>query len=231
MAVLCVTAVAGILHMTGYLWTGSKGVSSIKKADVAIDPGHGGQDPGKVGVNEALEKDINLAIAKKVYKMLNKKGIKVVMTRDSDDIGEPGESYKKMADLNRRLEIIKAAEPELVVGIHQNSFTSPEIHGAQVFYDKNSKPAAVAAEVMQKALLSFDPENTRVAKSDQNYYMLAKSSAPTIIVECGFLSNEEEAELLTQKEHQDKVAKAIYQGVVDYFKHQTDAEKQEDQEE
>lgn len=216
-AILCVTAVAGVLYMTGYLWTGSKGVASIKKADIVIDPGHGGEDPGKVGVNDALEKDINLIIAKKVNKKLKKKGVTVVLTRDSDDCMEPGEDYSKMEDLNRRLAIIKAADPKLVVGIHQNSFTSQEIHGAQVFFDKKSKDAAVAAEIMQKSLLSFDSENTRVAKSDQNYYMLAKSTAPTLIVECGFLSNPQEADLLIQEEYQNKVAQSIYQGILDFL--------------
>lgn len=216
-ALLCVTAIAGIIHMTGYLWTGSKGVSSIKKADIVLDPGHGGSDPGKVGVNDALEKDINLTIAKKVSKLLKKKGVKVVLTRDSDDILKPGESYGKMKDLNLRLEYIKAAAPKMVVGIHQNSFTDPEVHGAQVFFDRKSEEAGGAAEIMQKALLAVDPENTRVAKSDQNYYMLAKSSAPTIIVECGFLSNPEEAERLVEKEYQNEIAKAICQGILDYM--------------
>ena len=102
---------------------------------VAIDPGHGGFDPGKVGVTGVLEKDINLAISFKVRKKLEKKGVQVIMTRMTDDaICSPEEKNKKMADMRNRVEIINASNAAIAVSIHQNSFTDSSSKGAQVFY-------------------------------------------------------------------------------------------------
>lgn len=176
---------------------------------VVIDPGHGGEDPGKVGVNEALEKDINLAIAKKVKACLEEKGIKVIMTREDDNVPEA-----KMEDLKERVKLINDTRAPLTVCIHQNSYTDPAVWGAQVFYYSESAEGKEAAQMMQEEFKKIDTENKREIKANDTYYMLKNTKVTTIIAECGFLSNPEEANKLTTEEYQDQVARAICEGIV-----------------
>lgn len=213
--ILLVLAVAVLVMVSKNL---EKYVSSdkvdVKENTVIIDPGHGSSDPGKVGVNGALEKDVNLKIAKKVKKMLEKKNIQVVMTREKDEAAaELDSGNKKIEDMKKRVKLINDTRPEIVVSIHQNSYHEPEIHGAQVFYYSHSEDGEKAAKIMQEALLSCDKENTRQAKANDTYYLLKKTEVPTIIVECGFLSNPAEAEKLVTEEYQKAVADAIVTGI------------------
>lgn len=189
-----------------------------RKAVVVVDAGHGGADPGKVGVNDAKEKDINLAIAKKVVKLLEKRGVKVVMTRTDDSmLAKSDAQNKKAEDMKARVEIIDKELPDLVVSIHQNSYHEENVSGAQVFYYSHSEKGREAAEIMQQALLSFDEDNHRQAKANDTYYLLKRTESATIIVECGFLSNQEEAALLVTEDYQDQVAQAICDGVTAYL--------------
>lgn len=182
---------------------------------VVIDAGHGGFDPGKIGVNQAKEKDINLIIAKKVKEKIEKRNIKVVMTRDKDTtLAEDNDVNKKVQDMKARVQTINKTAPALVVSIHQNSYSDEKVHGAQVFYYSHSEKGKRAAEIMQKALLEIDPENTREAKENDTYYLLKRTEVPTIIVECGFLSNYEEAEKLIDENYQEQIADAIVEGII-----------------
>ena len=184
------------------------------KQTVIIDSGHGGNDPGKIGVNDANEKDINLAIAKKVEKKLKKKGVEVVMTREDDTmLAKEEDTNKKVQDMKARVKLINDTKPDMVVSIHQNSYEDADIQGAQVFYYSHSQEGKNAAELMQKALLAVDKDNTRQAKANDTYYLLRRTQVPTIIVECGFLSNPGEAEKLVSEEYQEKMADAIVQGI------------------
>ena len=181
---------------------------------VVIDSGHGGNDPGKIGVNGAKEKEINLQIAKKVKTLLEEKKIKVVMTREDDStLAEAGATNQKVQDMKARVQLINDTAPRLTVSIHQNSYQDESIHGAQVFYYTHSQEGEEAAKVMQKALLEVDEENHRQAKADSTYYLLKRTEEPTIIVDCGFLSNPEEAEKLVNEEYQQQLAQAIVQGI------------------
>lgn len=159
----------------------------VRKADnktILIDSGHGGKDPGKVGIHNELEKDINLAIAKKVKKALEENGYTVVMTRDSDvGLGEKGASSQKISDMKKRVAMINDLNPPLAVSIHQNSYPEESVKGAQVFYYSHSKGGERAAQMMQEALKKVDPENKRQAKANDTYYLLKKTKVPTIIVE------------------------------------------------
>ncbi len=200
----------------------SKYVSSTqveaKKDLIVLDAGHGGADPGKVGVNDAKEKDINLKITLKLKKILEKKKIQVIMTREDDTtLAKDGSTNKKIEDMKARVEMINKNSPALVVSIHQNSYQQESVSGAQVFYYSHSADGKEAAEVMQKSLLSCDPDNTRQAKANDTYYLLKRTEVPTIIVECGFLSNREEAALLITDEYQDKLAEAVSEGIVNYL--------------
>ena len=213
--VLLILLLAGLIVVSRNLGNYvSSGKIKRAKNTVVIDAGHGGADPGKVGINKAEEKDINLKIAKKVKKILEKKGIKVIMTREDDTmLAKNSNGSKKVQDMKERVKLINGAVPEFAVSIHQNSYHDEAIHGAQVFYYKHSSEGEQLAAVMQKALLSFDKDNRRQPKADDTYYLLKRTEVPTIIVECGFLSNHEEAEKLVTDEYQKQVAEAIVKGI------------------
>ena len=196
---------------------------NVAEKVVAIDSGHGGMDPGKIGVGGIYEKDVNLAISVKLKKLLEQSGITVIMTR-SDDNGLYNESdtNKKASDMKKRCSIINESNADAVVSIHQNSYVSGESRGAQVFYYSHSVEGHTAAKLMQQALLGADSENTRQEKANDTYYLLRRTQVPTIIVECGFLSNQQEAELLAGKDYQKKIAKAIATGIDEYLKNAAD---------
>lgn len=186
---------------------------------VVIDAGHGGKDPGKVGVNGVLEKDINLKIAYKLKKYLEAQGISVIMTRE-DDAGlyDENASNKKRSDMEKRVELINGCIAHLMVSIHQNSYTSESVKGAQTFYYEGGTEGEIAARKIQENLVKvLDKTNGRVAKANKNYYILEKITCPGVIVECGFLSNIMEATLLSEDAYQESVAWAIHLGIVQYF--------------
>ncbi len=217
MAVLLIFA-AIFLSTQSVVFTGS-GKAKKKEWTIVIDAGHGGMDPGKVGVNKAEEKDINLAIAKELCKLLKKEKINVIMVRD-EDIGlySQGSNSKKVEDMRNRCAIIDEANPVCTISIHQNSYQEGDVKGAQVFYYQHSAEGKEIAECLQTHLIEeLDKTNHRKAKSNDSYYLLRKTQSPTVIVECGFLSNWEEAELLVTKKYQKKVAKAICNGIMEYL--------------
>ncbi|MGN0348835.1 MAG: N-acetylmuramoyl-L-alanine amidase [Roseburia sp.] len=186
---------------------------------IVVDAGHGGSDPGKVGVNGALEKDINLSLALRLQELLEKEKITVILTRNSDaGLYAKSATNKKVDDMQNRCKIIMDANPVFTVSLHQNSYPSPDVKGAQVFYYGQSKNGKELAEILQESLISHvDPNNTRAAKANESYYLLKKTPTPTVIVECGFLSNPTEADLLLDSDYQDKLVRAIYLGIFSYL--------------
>lgn len=194
------------------------GLSTESKV-IVIDPGHGGYDPGKVGLKGSHEKDINLAIALKLKDYLEQSGAKVVMTRTQDeDLDGLPDKFNKNSDMRRRKEIINDSEADILISIHQNAFTQSEVRGAQVFYYNESNNAKSLAKHVQTSIKeNADVNNQRKIKSTENYYVLKVSIMPGIIIECGFLTNPEEAAALNSTEYQDKMAWSIYAGIVKYF--------------
>lgn len=186
---------------------------------IVIDPGHGGNDPGKVAINSALEKDVNLAIALKLKKYLEQEDMEVVMTRQEDKgLYEETDSNKKVHDMKNRLAIMEGAKPALVVSVHQNSYPEESVSGVQVFYYRDSAEGKRAALLMQEQMIAtLQPAKERKAKENSTYYILKKTTVPTIIVECGFLSNREEADRLTSEDYQERVAWAIHLGIMRYI--------------
>lgn len=186
---------------------------------VVIDPGHGGRDVGKLGVNDALEKDINLEISALLKEYLIENDVKVIMIRETDmGLYKETDSNKKMQDLKARLTLIEASNCDMAISIHQNSYHENEISGAQTFFYSTSQEGKEIAQIIQEKLISdVDPSNHRKAKGNDSYYLLKKASVPLVIVECGFLSNYKEAELLISKEYQEKIAKAICDGIIKYL--------------
>lgn len=190
-----------------------------KQAVIVIDAGHGGVDPGKVGVSGILEKDINLAIAKKLQERLEQDGMQTVMTREEDTgLYREGATNKKREDMEARVRLIAEAKPELVVSIHQNSFPDASCTGAQMFYYKDSEESKKLAETLQKKFPELLGDgNTRQAKANSDYFLLRKTACPIVIAECGFLSSPEEETLLSAPEYQEKVADVLYQGIREYL--------------
>lgn len=184
---------------------------------IVIDAGHGGDDPGKIGINNALEKDVNLQIAYKLKEFLESSDVKVVLTRKGDGgLYSAQASNKKSDDMRKRCAIIDDANPVFTVSIHQNSYHEEGIHGAQVFYYDQSPEGKEIAECIQQCLRErLEPENKREAKGNSSYYLLRKTSHPTVIVECGFLSNYQEAQKLIDDYYQEKVAWAIHMAIME----------------
>ena len=186
---------------------------------VVIDSGHGGSDPGKVGINEVLEKDINLKISKQVEKELKNKGYQVVMTREKDQMlaGETS-GNSKIQDMKARVDLINEKAPGLAVSIHQNSYPSSDVHGAQVFYPQGSEKSKQLADHIQSALIKgLDPNNHREAKANAEYYLFRDNPYPIVIVECGFLSNPEELKALQDDGYQKKAVQCILDGIESYL--------------
>lgn len=186
---------------------------------VVIDAGHGGADPGKVSVDGSLEKDINLRIAMKLQEFLKLQDVDAVLTRQSDSgLYDENASNKKVQDMKNRVAIIEERQPVLTVSIHQNSYHEEYVHGAQVFYYAGSDKSKELAERIQQVMaLELDKDNARQAKANDSYYLLKKTSTPIVIVECGFLSNYEEAQKLASELYQEKVAWALHMAIMQYL--------------
>ena len=214
--ILCAFALAerGWQQTLGEHVTGNSG-----KKCVVIDAGHGGNDPGKIGVDDSREKDLNLVIADKVKRILEQQDVDVIMTRETDTgLYEEDASNKKVQDLKKRVSIINENQPDCVISIHQNSFPDASVSGPQVFYFEQSAESSAIASVMQDTLNnSLNPPKPRVCKSNNDYYILKKTPTPIIIVECGFLSNETEAALLVTDAYQEKLVRAVYLGAITYL--------------
>ena len=189
------------------------------KPVVVIDAGHGGSDPGKVGVDGSFEKEINLQIALKLREYLEQSDVDVVMTREEDTgLHGEGAGSKKLADMKRRCEIIEESGADLVVSIHQNSYQEEHVSGGQVFYYADSKKGKQLAEILQERFTYvLGSDNRRLAKANDSYYLLLHAKCPTVIVECGFLSNHREAAMLQQEDYQDRMAWTVHMGIAAYL--------------
>jgi N-acetylmuramoyl-L-alanine amidase len=216
--ILCFLCVSFIAGRKGASLMASGNVDA-EQVCIVLDAGHGSSDPGKVGVNGALEKDINLAITLQLAKILENKGYKVVLTRDSDEIlADKDAVNQKREDMVGRVKVIEEAQAALTISIHQNSFSNASVSGPQVFYYAESPQGKEIATALQASLDEIlEPESPRATKANSEYYLLKKTPTPTVIVECGFLSNEREAELLSDELYQAKVARAIYFGLCKYL--------------
>lgn len=194
-----------------------------KKGTIVIDAGHGGEDGGAVGVNGLVEKDINLAIALALAEDLKANNFDVVLVRDGDySVGDQSLSTvaeRKRSDTKRRVSLVEETSDCLLVSIHQNQFSQSQYSGAQMFYSPNNEESAQLAEcIRQSVVSSLQPENTRQNKeAGEEIYLLTHCQVPAVLVECGFLSNPQEAELLGQETYQNDMAAAIYNGIIDFL--------------
>lgn len=190
-----------------------------KEKVIVIDAGHGGADPGMIGIGGLEEKGINLAVSMKLKEALENQGFTVVMTRQEDKgLYEEGTRNKKVQDMQNRIEIMEKAKPILAVSIHQNSYTEESVKGPQVFYYETSAEGQKLAVNIQSALnTELSTERPRKEKGNTSYFLLKKSPCVLNIVECGFLTNKKEAELLQTEEYQQKIVEAVAKGIVQYM--------------
>lgn len=214
------TMVAAVFAVFCYL-NQSKAVSMAVQPSytVVLDAGHGGDDPGKVGVDGILEKDINLSLVYQIKAYLEAEDVTVLLTREGDEgLYTADAANKKRADLEERCRRIEDWAPDAVVSIHQNSYHEEAISGPQVFYYANSDEGRELAQIIQAGFDSvLGDKNTRAAKGNQEYYLLLHTSCPVVIVECGFLSNWEECAKLQESTYQDRLAWAIHLSILQYL--------------
>ena len=191
---------------------------------ILVDAGHGGIDSGMVGLKE---KGINLEIAIKLKAVLEKRGFTVMMTREEDKgLYKDNTQNMKAQDLQNRIAMIKEYAPVLSVSIHQNSYSDPQVKGPQVFYYADSENGRNLALAIQEELnRQLSVARPREAKGNRTYYLLKRSPSVINIVECGFLTNPEEAQLLKKEEYQTKIAMSVADGIDTYLASQEEHEK------
>ena len=185
---------------------------------IVVDPGHGFPDPGSIGrVSKVKEADLNLSVSEVLANKLRKLGINVVLTRTDENglYGLYSANYKKR-DMAKRKDIITETKPNMAVSVHMKSYTNTKLRGAQVFYDKSSEISRNLALSIQEFFASELPASDK-GVSVGDYFMLKCTDAPSVICECGFLSNPEDEKLLLTNEYQEKVANCIYKGIINFI--------------
>lgn len=222
LAVMGIFACFGILLEDVPMTAGTQPAETAQVSRVVVDAGHAGVDGGAEGIHGEVEKEINLAIAGYLREYLELSGIEVVMTRDTDrslySTEQSSIAQKKKEDIRKRLEIIDEDPDSITVSIHQNKFGESKYHGAQMFYGVNDPESEILAQTIQSSIVEkLQPDNTRKIKpGTKSVYLLMHAQNPIVLVECGFLSNDEEASKLTDEEYQKEMAFAIYCGIMEY---------------
>ena len=204
----------------------SVNMSSPSSADVGkvivIDAGHGGEDSGAIGVNGAYEKDLNLEIAMIIGEELKNRGYTVVYTRTEDKmLYSPEENIKgmrKISDLKNRCKITETYDDCILISVHMNSYGASKYSGLQVYYSDEKEESRVLAQKIQNAVRNdIQPSNNRQIKSGASLYLLENVSCTAVLIECGFLTNEEECTKLSQKEYQKQLSFSIICGIIEYI--------------
>ncbi|MCH5147214.1 MAG: N-acetylmuramoyl-L-alanine amidase [Clostridiales bacterium] len=210
-AIVAIGVCAGALAVTAFKSEGDR--------VIVIDAGHGGIDAGVVGrVTDVKESDINLAIAKQLKSYFSEAGFTVVMTRTSNGglYGLPNSGFK-MRDMKKRKQIIEESSADMVISVHQNSCPLETRRGGQVFYNPDSECGKALADCIQSSLNNMKECVKKSSALAGDYYMLKCTESPSVIVECGFLTNGEDEKLLSSPEYQKSVAYAIFKGAVSYY--------------
>lgn len=190
---------------------------------VILDAGHGGFDGGTTAADGTVEKDINLSVVKKLDALLHAAGVQTRLTRtDDQSIHDPqitSVRQQKISDIHNRLQIMEQTENAIFVSIHQNHFSASKYRGTQVFYSGNNAQSKALASAIQSSVIAIlQPENHRTIKqSGTEIFLLYHAVRPAVMVECGFLSNPDETQLLKTDQYQKQLALSIYQGIVKFM--------------
>lgn len=222
---LAVAMLLCLVLLSGLFVTGEKSANVSAKATqrytVIIDAGHGGFDGGAVAPDGTLEKDLNLSVALKLDSVLKIMGYDTVLVRDTDvstadDKGN--ERSQKVSDIKARLRLTEKYKDALFVSIHMNKYTSPQPHGAQVFYSQVDGSKELAECIQRSIAAGVQTDNKRVVKkTTKDIYLLYHAVIPSVIAECGFISNQDDLLKLKSDEYQLKMAAAIAAGINDYY--------------
>ena len=221
----------GVLVLIGTFWffvcsavrynlAATSAALAARPVTVIIDAGHGGEDGGAVSVTGVPESGINLAISQRLEQILALCGVQTMMVRPGEEaVTTEGDtvSERKVADLKRRVSLINAVEPAVVVSIHQNHFSESKYRGAQVFYAAADGSRELALQTQELLRQSLDKSNRREAKPASSVFMMDRIHHTGILVECGFLSNPQEEQLLLQPDYQKKIACTIGCALMQYL--------------
>lgn len=210
-----------LIFTTVFFLHKSEAISSFSVKNrfcVVLDAGHGSPDGGAVGINGTLEKDINLDVVLKLRQILENRGMKVILTREGDsgifDSNAETIHEKKVSDMKRRLDIINNSNADLFISVHMNSFTDTTSNGLHVFYSRNHPQAEETAIRIQKKISSLTGAKTHVVKTaSESLYLMKNPVPPSVLVECGFISNPEEEKLLNDENYRAKIAFAIAEAI------------------
>lgn len=194
----------------------------VQNKVIAIDAGHGGEDPGKVGKLDVTEESLNLKISLKLRKIIEQNGGIVILTREDKNGLYTEKSTtikeKKREDLKNRKELVNKSEPDIFISIHLNSFPEEKYYGAQAFFKEGCKDSEELANHIQEEFRnSLDKKNNRQPQSRDSIYLIREVDKPAVLIEGGFLSNIREEKLLNDDKYQEKIAWAIYIGMTKYF--------------
>lgn len=199
------------------------------KTTVIVDAGHGGFDAGASADDGTTEKQLNLQISNALYEVLTLYGYNVVLTREGDYAlgAEKDSKTTKQKDLSARVEYMQKYSNAIFVSIHQNKFSDPNVHGFQTFYSKNNQESRLLAESIQASCVKCaQPENKRPSKVDtRGVYIMEKATIPTVIAECGFLSNSEDLKNLKSESYRWLLAYTIADGIINYLKEDKNVSK------
>ena len=195
--------------------------STTDNVTIVLDAGHGGEDGGAVA-NGVVEKDINLSITNKLGELFKSAGFNVVTTREKDSmLNAEGNTLRerKVSDMRNRLALFNSNEKNIVISIHQNKFTQEKYNGSQIFYSPNNENSQKLSEAIRNNIVKLiQPDNTRECKKATNdIYLLYNASVPSVIVECGFISNYEESLKLQDNNYQNKISFAVFSGFLEYY--------------
>lgn len=203
----------------------AEAVDCMPEPTVVIDPGHGGVDGGCVGSNGTTEKDINLSLSEKTYSLLSTSGMCSVMTRTEDELlydkyNDLGDytGKKKIYDVKNRVRITEENISPIFISIHMNSFPDKKYSGTQVYFSPNSKDSKLLAETLQSTVTKYiQVDNTRaIKKANSSIYVLDRLTCPAVLIECGFLSNDEECILLNDDIYQKKMAVVFCASILNF---------------
>ena len=223
---LCVSVLYGVCFIALFRWENDIYVSTsvqTQKRIIVIDAGHGGEDSGAIGESGVYEKDLNLEIAFKLGEYITSAGYEVAYTRTEDKLlykeEENIKGMRKISDLKNRIGIANSYTDAIFLSIHMNSYGAKSCSGLQVYYGVGNEEAHRLANDIQSEVVSrLQTANKRQTKSGAGLYLLENSQNPAVLIECGFLSNPEECEKLSQKEYQKELSFAILCGIIKYMK-------------
>ena len=220
---VCLTVVFCVSNSRIALFYPSLSQRAAGQYTIILDPGHGGFDGGATSIHGTAEKEFNLEIALKLRNYLQLFGFNVIMTR-TEDVGTDGLPNgsireRKVCDIRNRMALVNSTEDCLLVSIHQNYFQDSSCCGTQVFYSKNLPQSKMIAQCVQRHIASeLQQNNTRMVKSAGNeIYLLNNAQRPAVLIECGFISNVNDTELLSDETYQKKLSFCIAEALFDYM--------------